>query len=209
MNLPEEIRNKKFNKSLRGYDIDEVEDYIELLLHKYDELYAEKKASDSSVRRLEGQAVRAQAILDSASDITDKAKSDSATILAATNNEAERTLERVRLECGSMVKSVEAKINRKREEYDDLRKEVAEFKVNLLKLYEEHIATLQKITTATEHDNIQTREVIRESNTPAAKTPKNPKPVTPRPIRQKPKEPEPFRNIYLDAIPITRENIDK
>ena len=39
MNLPEEIRNKEFSIALRGYNISEVEDYIELLLEKYDTLY--------------------------------------------------------------------------------------------------------------------------------------------------------------------------
>ena len=41
MNLPEEIRNKEFSISLRGYNISEVEDYIEMLLEKYDTLYNE------------------------------------------------------------------------------------------------------------------------------------------------------------------------
>lgn len=56
MNLPEEIRNKEFSVSLRGYNITEVEDYIEMLLEKYDELYEENaKLADRLMRLREQQ----------------------------------------------------------------------------------------------------------------------------------------------------------
>ena len=41
MILPDEIVNKEFSRARRGYDIDEVEDYIALLLEKYDTLCRE------------------------------------------------------------------------------------------------------------------------------------------------------------------------
>ena len=55
MNLSEEIRNKEFSVSLRGYNITEVEDYIELLLEKYDELYAENAKLADRLADLSGK----------------------------------------------------------------------------------------------------------------------------------------------------------
>ena len=63
MNLPEEIRNKEFSTGLRGYKIQEVEDYIELLLEKYDKLYNENAALADKLTRLaaENEEIRQKA----------------------------------------------------------------------------------------------------------------------------------------------------
>ena len=41
MIAPHELKNKVFNKSVRGYNCSEVDEYIEFLLEQYTELYKE------------------------------------------------------------------------------------------------------------------------------------------------------------------------
>jgi len=53
MNLPEEIRNKEFGLSFRGYNVDEVEDYIEDLLERYDAVYSENVELAERNKKLE------------------------------------------------------------------------------------------------------------------------------------------------------------
>lgn len=41
MLTPVDIENKEFNKSFRGYDIDEVEEFLQTLVTDYEKLYRE------------------------------------------------------------------------------------------------------------------------------------------------------------------------
>lgn len=50
-----EIRNQQFGKSLRGYDQDEVKNFLMQMAQDYENLYSENATLKESIRRLEGE----------------------------------------------------------------------------------------------------------------------------------------------------------
>lgn len=98
MNLPEEIRNKEFSTALRGYKIQEVEDYIELLLEKYDKLYDENTALTEKLTLLaaEREEARQKPQEPDPSAVSAKAEAEAraraAEILAQAKAQAEKEL---------------------------------------------------------------------------------------------------------------------
>ena len=143
MNLPEEIRNKEFSIALRGYNISEVEDYIELLLEKYDTLYNENA---ELADRLSQLSARYEALASSskrAESLVKDAEKEAATIIANAKNAtaAQRT------GAGSLsdLLRIDEKLAQKTEEYNALCKKVEQFKSTLFELYSAHITSLSSI----------------------------------------------------------------
>ena len=50
MLAPHELKNKQFSKSLKGYNPQEVDAYIEFLLEKYTEAYRENNELERKLR---------------------------------------------------------------------------------------------------------------------------------------------------------------
>ncbi|MBR6742448.1 MAG: DivIVA domain-containing protein [Clostridia bacterium] len=146
MNLPEEIRNKEFSTSFRGYNVNEVEDYIELLLEKYDVLYDEAAALANRLEQLNAQLESQSAASHRADDIIAAAKKEAATIVANAKNEiaAQST--------GNFADllKIESRIAAKKREYDELTKKVEDFKSTLFELYSAHITSLSSIGASKE-----------------------------------------------------------
>ena len=143
MNLPEEIRNKEFSIALRGYNISEVEDYIELLLEKYDTLYNENA---ELADRLSQLSARYEALANTskrAESLVKDAEKEAATIIANAKNAtaAQRT------GAGSLsdLLRIDEKLAQKTEEYNALCKKVEQFKNTLFELYSAHITSLSSI----------------------------------------------------------------
>ena len=53
-----EIRNQQFGKSLRGYDQDEVKNFLMQLAQDYENLYSENATLKENIRRLEGELTK-------------------------------------------------------------------------------------------------------------------------------------------------------
>lgn len=143
MNLPEEIRNKEFSISLRGYNISEVEDYIEMLLEKYDTLYNENA---ELADRLSQLSARHEAIVSSqrrAESLVKDAEEEAATIIANAKNAT--AAQRTSAGSFSDLLRIDEKIAEKTAEYNDLCKKVDAFKNTLFELYSAHITSLSSI----------------------------------------------------------------
>jgi len=127
MNLPEEIRNKEFSISLRGYNIQEVEDYIEMLLEKYDMLYNEAAALSDRLSQLSAKLEASSAAKSDAEAAIEEAKKEAAKIIADAKKETENIAPSGGHGIADLLKT-EAKISAKKEEYRQLCETVSAFK---------------------------------------------------------------------------------
>ncbi|MBQ7011857.1 MAG: DivIVA domain-containing protein [Clostridia bacterium] len=163
MNLPEEIRNKEFSISLRGYNITEVEDYIEMLLEKYDTLYNENAELADRLSQLSASHEANASAGRRAADIIEKAKKEAATIVANAKNATAAQ------GAGSFsdLLRLDTKINEKTREYNELCKKVDEFKNSVFALYSAHISSLSSLNA----EPIATKDNIAEPKAPAESRP--------------------------------------
>lgn len=143
MNLPEEIRNKEFSISLRGYNITEVEDYIEMLLEKYDTLYNENAELADRLSHLSASHEANASATRLAADIVEEAKKEAAMIVANAKN---ATAAQGSGSFSDLLR-IDARINEKTREYNELCKKVEDFKNSVFALYSEHISSLSSLNT--------------------------------------------------------------
>ncbi len=192
MNLPEEIRNKEFSISLRGYNISEVEDYIEMLLEKYDVLYNENA---ELADRLSQLSARHEALVSSqrrAESLVKEAEEEAATIIANAKNAT--AAQRTGAGSFSDLLHIDAKIAEKTAEYNDLCKKVETFKNTLFELYSAHITSLSSIDA----------EPIAAKTAPADIKPT--KPEAPKPVEPAAKkEPESSEATVEFTVPAVSE----
>ncbi|MBF0843877.1 DivIVA domain-containing protein, partial [Streptococcus danieliae] len=48
-----DIRNKSFSTKFRGYDVDEVDDFLDVLIREFEDLTRQLVAKDEQIRNLE------------------------------------------------------------------------------------------------------------------------------------------------------------
>ena len=48
-----DIRNKSFSTKFRGYDVDEVDDFLDVLIREFEDLTRQLAANDEQIRNLE------------------------------------------------------------------------------------------------------------------------------------------------------------
>ncbi|MBQ2732847.1 MAG: DivIVA domain-containing protein [Clostridia bacterium] len=143
MNLPEEIRNKEFSISLRGYNIPEVEDYIEMLLEKYDTLYNENAELADRLSQLSARYETLVSSQRQAESLVKEAEEEAATIIANAKNAT--AAQRTGTGSFSDLLRIDEKIAAKTAEYNDLCNKVEVFKNTLFELYSAHINSLSSI----------------------------------------------------------------
>lgn len=168
MILPDEIVNKEFTRVKRGYDIDEVEDYIALLLEKYDTLCRENMELEKNLKSvltvLEGKKKSESA----ANEIIEAAKKESERIIAEAMSKAEKI--RVATVAGQAVTDerelaeIREKIARCRREYARLREEIDSFKLKLFDMYSKHITLVEQIPLPdVEEDGEAAEETVKKN----------------------------------------------
>ena len=143
MNLPEEIRNKEFSISLRGYNITEVEDYIEMLLEKYDTLYNENAELADRLSHLSANHEANASATRLAADSVEEAKKEAAMIVANAKN---ATAAQGSGSFSDLLR-IDARINEKTREYNELCKKIEDFKNSVFALYSAHISSLSSLET--------------------------------------------------------------
>ena len=167
--MPKDFRNKNFQKILRGYAPEEVDDYIAYINEEYRKL---ERAKNDSDRKLALALTRLDALnskLDANhSDVTDEAMADAGQIIADAEKEAEKIIadaklkaaEEVKLaaaesaeEAGRILAEAEEHSRRVNEDADRVTKaavgmydEVCAFRDSLFELYNTHIESIEEMT---------------------------------------------------------------
>ncbi len=146
MLAPHELKNKSFSKSVRGYNQNEVDDYIEFLIEKYTELYRE---NDELERKLKVVVTNLDEIRDEEESIRStlvKAQQMGEKIIRDANEKADVITDSIKTRCESIIAEFRRQYAAERKEVWQLRNTVLDFKKNVYELYREHIEELQAIS---------------------------------------------------------------
>ena len=125
MLIPLEIENKRFGRSIKGYNVDEVDDFLDELTVQYERLYKEnaelKEQVESSKKDLEhyrsvehtlqNTLVMAQT---TAEDIKKMAQQQADQIIAEANSKAKKSVE----DLDRQEFELRAKLEEKKKEYE-------------------------------------------------------------------------------------------
>ncbi len=146
MLAPHELKNKTFGKAVRGYNPNEVDDYIDFLIEKYTELYRE---NDELERKLKIVVTNLDEIRDEEETIRAtlvKAQQLGEKIVREANEKADAITDSIKTRCEAIITDFRKQYSAERKEVWQLRNTVLDFKKNVYELYRDHIEELQSIS---------------------------------------------------------------
>ncbi|MCP4229044.1 MAG: DivIVA domain-containing protein [bacterium] len=143
----QDIHNHEFKRSIRGYDMDEVDAFLTQLADELEQLVSENQGLKDSAKTNEGNLTDyrkknelLQKTLLAAQDVTEKIKSTSQQEMQQATNAANREAEKILARANNEVAAVKAQI-------DDLKRQrdafVIQFKA-LLDTYNKFLSELKK-----------------------------------------------------------------
>ena len=116
---PVDIQNKDFEKKLKGYDCDEVDEFLDLIIHDYELLYRENKYLKEKTASLKESVDRYKLM---------EAQKNADEIINAAKLEAKNITKKAELESQKLNKALDEEHIRKHQELLSLKTQVENYR---------------------------------------------------------------------------------
>lgn len=143
--MSDELRNQSFSKQMRGYSVEEVEDYIDRVLECYDNLASEYTKLENGFREfaaragsLEQKEKEAEKILADAHDQAEKLLGE---VRGRAADSAQKVLDAARAQAEQMAQDAESLVRSQKRTYNELKAQNEQFRAEIVKLCSEYIRT--------------------------------------------------------------------
>ncbi len=146
MLAPHELKNKEFQKTFKGYNPQEVDEYLEFVLEKYTEAYRENNELERKLRIVvtnldeikdEEESIRSTLI--SAQKMAEK-------IIADANDRADIITGAIKDRCDGVIAEFRQQLQIEKEKAWIMRTRIIDFKKQVYELYGTHIAELKDLS---------------------------------------------------------------
>ncbi len=146
MLAPHELKNKQFQKTFKGYNPQEVDEYLAFVLEKYTELYRENNELERKLRIVvtnldeikdEEESIRSTLI--SAQKMAEK-------IIADANDRADIITGAIKDRCDGVIAEFRQQLQAEKEKAWIMRTRIIDFKKSVYELYGTHIAELKDLS---------------------------------------------------------------
>ena len=131
MLTPLDIHNKEFKKSLRGYDVDDVDDFLDEVIEGYEMLYKENMSFKEELERYKENLSRYKEIEETLHSSLVLAQQTADEVKKSATKEAALILENSRQESKALIKGSQDKLEELNSEYDYLKKNISQFKAQV------------------------------------------------------------------------------
>ena len=146
MIAPHELKNKVFNKSVRGYNSSEVDEYIEFLIDKYTEVYRQNSELENELRMTKVKYSELHHDEDTIRAVIVKAQKLGENIVEQAKLEAQKIIDSAKTRCMEKVEEAEKALSDSREEIAQTNAISESFRNSLYQQYLEHIKTLKALS---------------------------------------------------------------
>ena len=140
-----EIRDTVFDKTARGYNVDDVNAFLAQLADQIENLQAEKADAESKMmmlaERLEGYR-KDEDTLRSALITSERLKE---AVLTEARQKAEILVNDAQMKAEQLTNAANQELEREEAAFEKLQSEVADFKKNVLAMYKEHLEVISRI----------------------------------------------------------------
>lgn len=154
MLTPLDIENRVFKKTGRGYNRDDVEDFMGLILNDYEKLYAENARLRTMIEKGTNNVSSNEKY-----DV-EQTKTNAQNIIKNAEKQATEIVEKARNNANSIIESANIEIERLNECYISLRKKISE-KRDVIKKYLESSVDMiidDMVTLKNDEENVNTEE---------------------------------------------------
>ena len=145
MITPLDIENKKFSKKVKGYDVDEVDDFLDDLTEDYEKIYKEASEAREKISSLESQLERYQGLEDTLQNTLIMAQTTAEEAKKVAMDQAEQIVKTAQNDAKSAVDELNQEILLKKKELDDLQKEFDVYKAKMESLLISQLELLKEV----------------------------------------------------------------
>jgi len=144
MLTPTELRNRTFTKEFRGYNVNEVDDYIATVLDNYTEVYTENSESEKKLRLVVEKLEKVKSDEESIKATIVNAQKMADAIIKDANQKAKEITGAINDSCEEILADYRKKIIVEVEAYFDVKRKVDGFKQKLYDAYRNHIESIRE-----------------------------------------------------------------
>jgi cell division initiation protein len=145
MITPIEIENKEFKKGIRGYNQDEVDEFLDMVKEDFEQLYRENLELKEKVRLFEAQIDKYEGIEETLKATLITAQSAAEDTCSAANKKAKIIVEEADLKARQIIEQANNRVIEVRKEHDCLVKEFKVFRNKFKSLLEDEIRSIDEI----------------------------------------------------------------
>lgn len=144
MLTPLEIHNKEFKRTFRGYDEDEVDEFLDQVISDYEQLYRENIDLREMASKAEGNTGQYKELEDTLKNALVVAQQTSDQMKANAEKEAQMIIQKADVKAEQVVNSAHEKYESKIKEYETLKSQVNLFRVKLKSFLEMQMALVNE-----------------------------------------------------------------
>ena len=145
MITPIEIQNKEFRRTFRGYNEEEVDEFLKIITDDFQSLYRENMDLQEKVKLYQEQVSRYKSIEDTLNATLITAQSAAEDTCSAANKKAKIIVEEAQLQSKHIIDEANNRILELKKEYDDLVREFKVFRNKFKSLIKDEMTTIDEI----------------------------------------------------------------
>lgn len=141
---PNEISNKDFKKVFRGYDIDEVDEFLEQIVEEYEKLYKENITNKEKVAALNEKLEHYSNMENTLQSTLLLAQSAAEQAKESSKKEAELIIKDAQETAAGIIKKAEDRVAEINKEYEILKQQFNMFKSRFVGLLQAQMDSIEK-----------------------------------------------------------------
>lgn len=145
MLTPIDIQNKEFEKKLKGYDCDAVDDFLDIVIQDYEALCKENNALKEKITVLTDAVNRYKEIEDTMHRSLDVARQSAQDIKNNATMEAQAIVNRAKLDATRLARQIDEEHIKKHQEMLRIKQDVDTYKARIKTVCENLIKTLGEL----------------------------------------------------------------
>ena len=160
---PNELSEREFTRSIRGYNTAEVDEYINRIVENYAKLYRENIALTQRLAEAEALLIASESEETRVRKTLETAKKAGDAVIEEAYTRADDIIASVKSNCDAILKGFRDKVEAQKKALSDIEKTVSEFKSELFEKYRLHIELIEQLTPVYELDETLTPDDYVES----------------------------------------------
>ena len=138
------LKNKNFSRSVRGYNPIEVDDYIKFLLTKYEQLHEENADLEKRLHIVSGKYEELVNEEEAIRNAVAQAQKLSESMIRSAEKSANDIIDKVNKRCEDIIEDAQIKVEAEQKKLADLRFSAAQFKEMLIREYTKYLKNLRE-----------------------------------------------------------------
>ncbi|NLO81782.1 MAG: DivIVA domain-containing protein [Clostridiales bacterium] len=151
---PVDIHNKEFSRTFRGYNEDEVDQFLDLIVEDFEKLYKENFELKERLSMLKEQVEYYKTMEATLKDTLITAQKTAEEVEASAHKKAELIIEEAEQEAQKIIQNANEQVLRIRLEYEETKKQIQLFKARFKALMETCLQAIEQESAETVEERL-------------------------------------------------------